>query len=343
MNVERLRALLNRRVFLQRALSLPFLPLLAERVGFAEEPKPGIVEPTADEAKAAIEAMFATNATNVTPERLAACATIQRSVDRLRAAEFASYFSADAQAAREFEEERAVLRFLNASFDKAIREIRETQVQEGTVVFWHIYNMGYVVKTPTQTFAIDVKHRRADELVPLIDFLLITHKHGDHYVQPFCEAVADAGKPVVTNFLDDEWTTPAEGRDYVFGDCSVKARLVDHNATLLKFVTTYEIDCGPKSGNVVVFHVGDACSVNQIKADEQVDVFIPHLAVGLDVPKAVNETLKPKTMLLSHILELGHLIDQWRWSYEHGYNVVKKCANDSVILPMWGEKITYSR
>ena len=343
MNGDYQTALLSRRRFLQGAVSIPCLTVLSGTVNWAEEVRAGVVEPTAEEAEAAIAAMIATSASNVTPERLAACETLQRSVDRLRAAEFGEYFRSNADEARKWEEERAILRYLNASFEKAIGEIKETTVPEGSVVLWHIYNMGYVVKTPTQAFAIDIKHRRAAELVPLIDFLLVTHKHGDHYTDAFCNAVAEAGKPVVTNFIDNEWKTPEEGREYVFGDCAIKTRLVDHNARLVKFVTTYEIDCGPKSGNFVIFHVGDACNVNQLKAEAPIDAFIPHLAVGLDVPKAVNETLKPKSTLLSHILELGHAIDQWRWSYAYGYDACKKCANDSVILPVWGEKFTYSR
>lgn len=342
--METKRSGLTRREFiLASAFSPAIAAALSGGLSFGEELRAGAVEPTGAEANAAIEKFFATSASNVTSERLSACDAIQNSVDRLRASEFEKYFKSSAEEAKKAEEERAVLRFLNASFDKVLAEFQETKVEEGQVVFWHVYNMGYIVKTPTQAFAIDIKHRRASELVPFIDFLLITHNHGDHYTKSFNAAVAAAGKPVVSNFIENEWITPLEGREYVFGDFKIKARRVDHNATLVNFVTTYEIDCGPKSGNCVIFHVGDACNVNQIKADAAVDVFIPHLAVGLDVPKAVNETLKPKTTYLSHILELGHLIDKWRWSYDYGYGIVKKCANDTVILPTWGEKLVYKR
>ena len=131
-------ALLSRRGFLQAALSIPCLTVLSGTVSFAEEIREGVVEPTAEEAKAAIDAMRATSASNVTPERLAACETLQRSVDRLRAAEFGEYFHSNAEDARKWEEERAILRYLNASFDKAIDEIKETSVPEGSVVLWHI-------------------------------------------------------------------------------------------------------------------------------------------------------------------------------------------------------------
>ncbi|MBR5626501.1 MAG: MBL fold metallo-hydrolase [Thermoguttaceae bacterium] len=334
----------SRRGFLRLAFISPcLLTWSGENRLFAEDPVPGVVEPTPEEIDAAIQTLNTTHADNVTEPRRAATETIQRSVDRLRAREFTEYFKSSGEDAARWENERGVLHYLNVSFDKVMAEMTATPVPEGNVVFWHVYNMGYIIKTPTQTIAIDIKHRRAPELVPYIDFLLVTHKHGDHYTDEFCEAVAAAGKPVVSNFIDNPWKTPPEGREYEFGDSAIRVRLVDHNDKLRHFVSTYEIDCGPKSGNFVIFHVGDACNVNQIKAEKPVDVFIPHLAVGLDVPKAVNETLRPANTLLSHILELGHAIDKWRWSYEYGYNICKKCANDSVVLPVWGEKLSFSK
>ncbi len=335
----------SRRDFLRMTLAAPCLLAAAGYgVSFAEDVDPGIIEPTADEAAKAIAAMNNSSAWNVTEARLEATQTLQRSVDRLRAKEFGAYFNAEtAEEAAKWESERAILRYLNESFDKVLREMKETTAEENTVVFWHIYNMGYIVKTPTQTIAIDIRHRRACELVPFVDYLLVTHNHSDHYTKAFCDAMTKAGKPVVSNFIENDWLAAEDERTLEIGDSRLRLTRVDHNKTLIKFVTTYEIDCGPRSGNCVIYHVGDACNVAQLKPTTQVDVFIPHLAVGLDVPKAVNETIKPRTTLLSHILELSHLIDKWRWSYDYGYNQVKRCANDTVVLPVWGEKIVYSR
>lgn len=333
-----------RRDFLRMALASPCLWALANcDLGLAEDVDPNLVEPTAEEADAAISAMIRTSATDVSSERLDAAHTLQRSVDRLRASEFGDYFKSSPEEAARWENERAILRYLNASFDKALGEIRETKAEENTVVFWHLYNMGYVVKTPTQTIAVDIKHRRALELIPFVDYLLVTHNHGDHFTTSFCDAMTAAGKPVVSNFIKNDWLVEEDEREIEIGDSRIRLKRVDHNKTLIKYVTTFEIDCGPKTDHFVVYHVGDACDVSQLTPKAPVDVFIPHLAVGLDVPKAVNETIKPKQTFLSHILELGHLIDKWRWSYDYGYNQVKRCANDSVILPVWGEKIVCSR
>ena len=296
-------------------------------------------EPTAEEIDAAIRVLSETSGPKWSDERMNAAITIQRSVDRLEARDFNDYFNGSVENAARWIKERGVLRFLDAGFDKILREVPTTEVAEGTVVFWQIYNMGYVVKTPTQTFAVDVKHRRAPELAPLVDFTLITHNHGDHFTRSFIQAMEAAGKPVVSNFLDNRWKTGPDGGEYAFGDAKIRVNLVDHNANLRRFVSTYEVDCGAASGNRVLYHVGDACNFAQLTPEKPVDVFIPHLAVGLDVPKCVKETLKPKLTLLSHILELGHEIDKWRWSYKYGLGICAKCASDSVLLPVWGEKI----
>ena len=337
-------AIERRRDFLRMALATPcLLALTGGGLSFAEDVDPNLVEPTAEEALAAIDAMIRTSATNVTSERLDAAHTLQRSVDRLRASEFGTYFKSSPEEAARWENERAILRYLNASFDKAFAEIKETKAEENTVVFWHLYNMGYIVKTPTQTIAVDVKHRRAPELVPYVDYLLVTHNHNDHFTTAFCDAMTAAGKPVVSNFIKNDWIVEEDEREIEIDDSQIRLKRVDHNKTLIKYVTTFEIDCGPKTDHFVIYHVGDACDVSQLTPKAPVDVFIPHLAVGLNVPKAVNETIKPKRTLLSHILELGHLIDKWRWSYDYGYNQVERCANDSVILPVWGEKFVFSR
>ena len=335
----------TRREFLKRTALIWSALATATGVGssdwvriFAAEFSDG-PEPTADEIAAAIRVLSETSGPKWSDERLKAALTIQRSVDRLEAKDFNDYFNGSAENAARWIAERGVLRFLDAGFDKILREVPTTEVAEGTVVFWQIYNMGYVVKTPTQTFAVDVRHRRAPELEPLVDFTLITHNHGDHFTRSFCQAMEAAGKPVVSNFLDNRWKTGPDGGEYAFGDVKIRVNLVDHNAKLRRFVSTYEIDCGAATGNRVVYHVGDACNFAQLTPEKPVDVFIPHLAVGLDVPKCVNETLKPKLTLLSHILELAHDIDKWRWSYKYGLGICAKCASDTVLLPVWGEKI----
>ena len=53
--------------------------------------------------------------------------------------------------------------------------------------------------------------------------------------------------------------------------------------------------------------------------------------------------LNPKEVLMSHILELGHAINKWRWSYEYGLNECEKLQREGVYMPVWGEKIVLKR
>ncbi|MBQ5396544.1 MAG: hypothetical protein IIU59_06660, partial [Alistipes sp.] len=80
----------------------------------------------------------------------------------------------------------------------------------------------------------------------------------------------------------------------------------------------------------------------QLSASGKVNVFVPHLAVGLNMAEAVKK-INPQTVLMSHILELGHAITKWRWSYQYGVNECKKLNRENVYLPVWGEKIVLKR
>ena len=63
------------------------------------------------------------------------------------------------------------LKALDYAFDRVLREIKETVVEGDAPAVWSVYNMGYIVKTRESLFSIDLKHRRAHGLVPLLDLL----------------------------------------------------------------------------------------------------------------------------------------------------------------------------
>ena len=92
--------------------------------------------------------------------------------------------------------DKAALLRLDAAFDKVLKEVRETVVTDKPAI-WLVYNMGVVVKTKESCFSIDLQHRRAPEIAPLLDFALITHNHGDHFTEEFYRAMDDAGKTVI--------------------------------------------------------------------------------------------------------------------------------------------------
>ena len=273
--------------------------------------------------------------------RLELLRELQKDADRLTPKEFAAYRKAADEEARNMEGKSRTLAYYDAAFDKILAEVKSFSVASGTMMIWHVYNMGYVIKTPKQCFAIDLYHRRAAELAPYLDFLLVTHRHGDHRWNPLFDEMAKAGKPVVSNFLDNEWKADKPG-EFQFGEITIHTNQVDHNKKLLRFVNIYQIDCGASAGGCVLLHTGDACNPAQFELSKKIDVFIPHIRVGMNIENAVKNYVRPDYVLMSHVLELGHPVGRARWSYQNGLDDCRKvhsCAN--VWMPVWGERFSW--
>jgi L-ascorbate metabolism protein UlaG (beta-lactamase superfamily) len=247
--------------------------------------------------------------------------------------------------------------FYRQAFNKVRKEVRSTKVAEGTVVLWNVYNMGYVVKTPTQTFGIDIVHKHVEELAPMLDFMLVTHKHNDHGDNHTRNQLAAHGVKVIAGFELNKpcvwqgkllaWEFVDEIDSIQIGDITINCTRVDHNKTEKgrKFVTTYEIDCGPKSGNTVIFHTGDAYSYKQLEVTKKPDVFIFHMGVRLNIQKA-SDKLQPEYAFFSHAWELSHKVEQWRWTIDDVLKSVHKVTgHDSsrLLYPCWGDKVVYNK
>ena len=279
----------------------------------------------------------------LTAERRAAMAEMQTYVETFTHTLFSEYLKAPANSDKvEGIEQWGLMKYYNMALDKLLAEIPATKVRKGEVVVWQLYNMGYVVKTQTQCFGIDLYHKYAEKLAPMIDFLLITHNHGDHQWKPLIAELERQGKAVYSNFLENGHKVTT-GDELTVGNISIKVTTVDHNKTLTNFVNTYEVNCYAKKGkDYMMFFTGDAHNYEQLNPSGKVDVFIPHLAVGLNMAEAVKK-INPKEVLMSHILELGHAINKWRWSYQYGINECEKLQREGVYLPVWGEKIVLKR
>jgi hypothetical protein len=280
---------------------------------------------------------------NLTEERREAMKEMQTYVDTFTHTQFKEYLATPAGSDQERNiGQSGLMKYYNMALDKLLTEIPATKVKKGEVAVWQLYNMGYVIKTKTQCFGIDLYHKYAEKLVPMIDFLLITHNHGDHHDKHLVAEMGKQGKPVYSNFLNNGYQVTT-GDSFSIGNISVKVTTVDHNATLKNFVNTYEVNCyAGKGKDYVMFFTGDAHNYQQLNPTGKVDVFIPHLAVGLNMAEAVKK-INPTEVLMSHILELGHAITKWRWSYEYGINECEKLQRPGVYLPVWGEKIVLRR
>lgn len=279
----------------------------------------------------------------ITAERRAAMNEMQKYADSFTHTLFNEYLGTTAGSEKEQALEGwGLMQFYNMALEKLLQEIPATKVKKGQVVMWQLYNMGYVVKTDKQCFGIDLYHKHAEKLAPMIDFMLITHNHGDHYSKALVEKLERDGKAVYSNFRDNGHKVKT-GDNFTVGNISIKVTTVDHNATLKNFVNTYEVNCYDAKGkDYVIFFTGDAHNYEQLNPTGKVNLFVPHLAVGLNMAKAV-EKIAPTEVLMSHILELGHSITKWRWSYEYGIAECEKLERRGVYLPVWGEMIRLKR
>lgn len=253
---------------------------------------------------------------------------------------FKTYYATTDPAACLRMESNSMLGFHKSALDKILEEVPKEKVENGHIAVWLLYNMGYIVKTPSHCFGVDIKHKDAVKVAPLIEFLCVTHAHEDHYTSALVEEMGRTGKPVYSNFIENGHKVGDEASFSPVDGIRINVLLVDHNATTPAFVNTYEIDCGKDTGNKVIYHSGDAYNHKQLKTAAKPHIFIPHLAVGLDMDAAI-EKLQPEYVLLSHVLEMDHPIEKWRWSYQYGMDVINKLSYRQVYMPVWGEKMVY--
>ena len=320
----------------------------------------GVMEPkdvTLTDVVAAQDVICRTDCLAPMQERMEALNVMKAAIDRIDPdtyVDFCEYgvrFPQDSLP--QFYEKHPALYWYDHSFDRVLEGVKNTEVPAGKVYLWLVYNMGYVVKTPTKCFAIDLHHRRAEELVPYLDFCCITHNHDDHYTERFAMKMNGAGKPVISNFYPNagyphtDWEAgyskePMRALD--FGDVRVTTYESDHNAKLRKFVQPVEIRCKTGEETCVIYSSGDSCFPQQLHTLDPIDFWIVHPYVGLNIADGA-QLLEPKMTLVSHLFEFHHRIDQWRWTWRQGYDAANAVWNVGMkaIVPVWGDRIEFSR
>lgn len=307
-----------------------------------DEPEPNVDPTPTPTPETSIETVMSdvltqTSCMNPDEKRLGLLKDIQKYCDACSKADFDAYYIAGAVESSKMES-NSILSYYKKSLKRIITEIQTTNVEQGKIVMWHLYNMGYVVKTPSHCFGIDIKHKEAADLVPYLEFLLITHQHVDHYSDAMNGAMKMAGKPVYSNFVENEYKITGKKTFSPVAGIEVVAALGDHSAELKNFCVTYQIDCGADTGNKVIYHIGDTYNATQLAKTKNVDVFIPHSGINMNFTQAMNK-IDPAVTLMSHVNELSHAIDNYRWPYSKALDRVKEVAPRKAYVPVWGEKI----
>ncbi len=237
----------------------------------------------------------------------------------------------------------ASLEKLERAFEKVYREALETKVDKVPAV-WSVYNMGYVVKTPGALFSIDLVHRRDMELAPHLDFALITHNHGDHFRQPFYNALNGAGKTVVSNFLDNygvsNWVenggfTRAQ-KTFHLKDVEIRTALTDHNPYLVDYTTTFEI----RVGDWLLYHSGDCGNAEKLGTTwGRPDLWTMFPGCGVNVAAAMRN-VRPKKVVFGHLWELGHIHGRLTTPMIRAALDAARPICPDTHAALWGERIS---
>lgn len=311
----------------------------------------GILDDLSEEVNVTVQELWSTSPLTLDAKRTGALTKIQGYADNCLSDYFSTFLSGYDQTSENMEKADPILIYYRSAFDRVLEDIKNSSVEEGTVELWQLYNMGYVIKTSSGCFAIDISHRWAKELAPYIDFLCVTHNHADHYNKELIQAMFDLGKPVLSNYLQDESYeyTSKTPTDYTIGNFAIHTSITDHNNSgLSNFVTVFYIDCGEDTGNFTLIHTGDS----NFKPEQftniasHVNVLIPRYAPNAltennIIGTGLGQTL-PDYVLLSHILELAHAdTDSSRWSVEMALERASKINCEQTYVPMWGEKLVW--
>ena len=236
------------------------------------------------------------------------------------------------------------LKRYDEAFDKVFAEIQSTAVTDKPAV-WYVYNMGIIVKTPQALFTVDVNHRQATRLEPILDFALITHNHHDHYSDRFLDAIDRAGKTVISNFDDNYGAYFAKRmpggftrakKTFNLKDVTIKTSLSDHNPYLIDFTTAFEIAIG----DYTIYHSGDSQNIDKLNPTRTPDLWIVHPRCGLKVTDGIQK-FHPKKTVIAHLFELGHAVNRWRWRVSDGQAELKKAeeAGAVAVMPLWGDRL----
>jgi L-ascorbate metabolism protein UlaG (beta-lactamase superfamily) len=261
-------------------------------------------------------------------------------------------------------ERPAVQEFFHHRMEHAVKEMENTQMEEGAII-WKMYDMGYIVRTNTVTIGFDlirghfvgaegfpVENTLMARIIDQCDVHFISHQHGDHSDLWVAQAFIDQGKPVVAP--PDFW--PEEP---IFKAITHLEREADSPQSLeiqsgkreLK-VVVYPGHQGAKVLNNVVLVISpeglsfcqtgdqsyeeDFAWIDTVGMKHWIDVLMPNCWDRNPSRTAIG--FNPGLIIPGHENELGHSIDH-REAYALDYS--RWQVPYPIIIMTWGESYHY--
>ena len=265
--------------------------------------------------------------------------------------------------------------FFHQRMGSVLDSIEHTSVEDGAVI-WKLYNMGFIIRTKTVTFAFDLvsgKNTGSDSfalppdmmnrLIHQCDALFISHYHPDHADETVAQSFIDLGKPVVAPLQIWSGRPIHQSITHLKREANTLQTLQLNNNRELKVVVYPGHQMARIENNVpVVFtpeglsfcHMGDQINegnfmvdyewIDHVAENQHIDVLMPPCWTN-EIYRIV-EGFKPKLVIPGHENELSHTVDDrvpfWGDSefLELTYPELKK-SNYKTLIMTWGETYHY--
>lgn len=266
----------------------------------------------------------------------------------------------------------AVREFWKARTEHAVAEMQRTRIDDGRVIVWHLYNMGFVVRSRSATVAFDlVKLRHVPELslddetmqavVDQCDAMFVSHAHLDHADPDVAAMFVKAGKPVLAP--QEVWQgqpihsqLPHPTRD---GEAQPHPlKLSNGSALNVAIYPGFQMGkpgaakSATAENNVYLItlpdgqriaHTGDnTVEAGLPKPGTSVDILLMKMDPGGLKTKQIVDRFSPRLVLPSHFEELGHVNPASRQPYWLGLDRAARLSVPTVIMT-WGEAYQLER
>jgi len=276
--------------------------------------------------------------------------------------------------------EWGLIRLVRARVQRVLREINETTVDSGAIV-WRVYNDGFIVKTHNLTLGFDIACTwlvpEIAEIANHVDILFVSHLHGDHADSEVLKRAALREVKIVVPEPDLETAAryltelPPNASQHVpvsvgqptnVSGVQVRAFLGPHSVTNYAYLV--ELPNGLRlihTGDTE--HFGDVTWVDDLAGERQIDIafintgvltYIPREAINIPIlarrhenfplGRPFSETaLKPKTIVPMHENEFAH---GFAWisttNLRLAYQQMDELNNSTtqVVVLAWGQKMS---
>lgn len=259
-------------------------------------------------------------------------AALQAGVDEVTPEDFKAYLARQEEPTNWLgvRQGKAALLQLDDAFEKVREEAQKTVVAKNPAV-WFVYGMGIVVKTAESLFSVDLMHRHASELVPSLDFALVTHNDADHVTEAFRQAMLRSNKPVIGHFKGGKSAALTKIRDV-----EIHMGHADRSERLVDATTTFEI----RIGKYVIYHTGDCCSAAKLNPSVQPDLWIANPCCGLKLAWGVRK-FHPLLTAVGHLNELRRPRGKGRLTWQDGLRSAAEIESvgERAVVPVWGDRI----